>query len=226
MTENSAPDPRSNVRNRTLRTRIKFCGITNWQEALLAVETGADAVGLIFAPSPRRITESEAKYIAAKLPPFITPVGVFVNPAREEIDRARAIFPDLVVQLSGEESPSFVSSLDGKIIKAIHVEQESNTEALQLACNQHPRAIILFDTKHPAMAGGTGTTFPWRTIAPIARERQVIVAGGLTPENVSQCVRTVRAFGVDVRSGVETEGRKDQMKMRAFVQAVKETDAA
>lgn len=193
---------------------------------MLAVETGADAIGMIFAPSTRRITESDAKYIAEKLPPFITPVGVFVNPTREEIDRARDIFPDLVVQLSGDEPASFVSSLDGKIIKAVHVAENATTESLERACNDHPRAIILFDTKDPVRAGGTGTAFPWRVVAPIARSRQVIVAGGLNPENVSQCVRTVRAFGVDVRSGVETEGRKDAMKMRAFVQAVKETDAA
>jgi phosphoribosylanthranilate isomerase len=209
-----------------LRTRIKFCGCTNWHDAMLAVETGADAIGMIFAPSTRRITESDAKYIAEKLPPFITPVGVFVNPTREEIDRARDIFPDLVVQLSGDEPASFVSSLDGKIIKAVHVAENATTESLERACNDHPRAIILFDTKDPVRAGGTGTAFPWRVVAPIARSRQVIVAGGLNPENVSQCVRTVRAFGVDVRSGVETEGRKDAMKMRAFVQAVKETDAA
>jgi phosphoribosylanthranilate isomerase len=209
-----------------LRTRIKFCGCTTWQDALLAVETGADAIGMIFAPSPRRIAESEAKYIAGKLPPFITPVGVFVNPTHEEIERARAIFPDLVVQLSGDESPSFVSSLDGKVIKTIHVGEDTTTEELERSCNQHPRAIVLFDTKDAQLAGGTGQPFNWRTIAPIARDRQVIVAGGLTPENVSQCVRTVRAFGVDVRSGVETERRKDPLKMRAFVQAVKDTDAA
>lgn len=181
---------------------------------------------MIFAPSVRRIAESDAKYIAEKLPPFITPTGVFVNPTRDEIERARSIFPDLVVQLSGDEPANFVSSLDGKIIKAVHVAESATTESLERACNEHPRAIILFDTKDPLRAGGTGTTFPWRVIAPIARARQVIVAGGLNPENVSQCVRTVRAFGVDVRSGVEIGGRKDAMKMRAFVQAVKETDAA
>ncbi len=209
-----------------MRTRIKFCGCANWQEALLAIETGADAIGMIFAPSPRRIAESEAKYIAEKLPPFITPVGVFVNPSHEDVDRARAIFPDLVVQLSGEESPSFVSSLDGKLIKAIHVAQDATTESLERACNEHPRAIVLFDSQHPHKAGGTGVSFNWRLVAPIARDRQVIVAGGLTPANVSQCVRTVRAFGVDVRSGVETDRRKDPLKMRSFVQAVKDTDAA
>lgn len=210
-----------------MRTRIKFCGCTSLHDVMLAVETGADAVGLIFGPSPKRITENEARYIAQKLPPFITPVGVFVDPKREEIDRAREIFPDLVIQLSGDESPSYTSSLDGKVIKAIRVEPGcEDTDTLELAANQHPRAILLFDTKREGLAGGTGISFSWRAIAPIARERQIIVAGGLGPENVSNCVRTVRPYGVDVRSGIETDGRKDPMKMRAFVQAIKETDAA
>jgi phosphoribosylanthranilate isomerase len=194
---------------------------------MMAVETGADAIGMIFAPSPRRITESAAKHIAEQLPPFITPVGVFVDPSREDVGRARDIFPDLVVQLHGEESPSFVSSLDGKVIKTIHVAPDANdSEAIERAVNAHPRAIILFDTVAGGKSGGTGVTFPWRAIAPIARKRQVIVGGGLTPENVSNCVRTVRPFGVDVRSGIESNSRKDLQKMRAFVQAVKDTDVA
>lgn len=194
---------------------------------MMAVETGADAVGMIFAPSPRRITESAAKHIAEHLPPFITPVGVFVDPTRDDIARAREIFPDLVVQLHGSESPSFVSSIDGKVIKTIHVAHDlTDGSALERAANEHPRAILLFDTVVNGQSGGTGVAFPWRTIAPIARERQVIVGGGLTPENVSNCVRTIRPFGVDVRSGIESDKRKDLLKMRAFVQAVKDTDAA
>lgn len=193
---------------------------------MLAVETGADAIGMIFAPSPRRITESAARHIAEHLPPFITPVGVFVDPTRDQIARARDIFPDLVVQLHGNESPSFVSSLDGKVIKTIHVPPDaSGSDAIELAANQHPRAILLFDTAVNGQRGGTGVPFPWKTVAPIARERQVIVSGGLSHENISSCVRTVRPFGVDVRSGIETDGRKDAMKMRAFVQAVKDSDA-
>lgn len=194
---------------------------------MMAIETGADAIGMIFAPSPRRITESAAKHIAAHLPPFITPVGVFVDPAREDIARAREIFPDLVIQLHGDESPSFVSSLDGKVIKTIHVSQDAaDPNALERAANEHPRAILLFDTAVDGKRGGTGQTFPWRVIVPIARQRQIIIGGGLTPENVGGCVRTIRPFGVDVRTGVESDGRKDVLKMRAFVQAVKDTDAA
>jgi phosphoribosylanthranilate isomerase len=210
-----------------MRTRIKFCGCTGVRDAMLAVETGADAIGMIFAPSPRRIAESAAKEIAQHLPPFVSPVGVFVNPSREEIERARSLFPDLIVQLHGDESPSFVSSIDGKVVKAIHVAPDAEDgEAIERAANRHPRAILLFDTKTDASRGGTGQTFPWRLIAPIARERHVIVSGGLTPENVAACVRTVRPYGVDVRSGIESEARKDALKMRAFVKAVKDSDAA
>jgi phosphoribosylanthranilate isomerase len=194
---------------------------------MLAVETGADAVGMIFAPSPRRIAESTAKDIAAAMPPFITPVGVFVNPSYDDIARAKSIFPDLVVQLSGEETATFVSSLEGKVIKTVHVLPEGETEeAINERTEHHPRAIILYDTKANGVAGGTGQAFAWRSVVPISRRRQVIVAGGLTPENVSNCVRTVRPYGVDVRSGIETEGRKDIVKMRAFVQAVKDTDGS
>jgi phosphoribosylanthranilate isomerase len=196
-------------------------------EVMMAIETGADAIGMIFAPSTRRITESAAKHIAERLPPFITPVGVFVDPTRDDIARAREIFPDLVIQLHGDESPSFVSSLDGKIIKTIHVPHDAaQPSEVERAGNEHPRAILLFDTVVNGQRGGTGVTFPWRTIAPIARERQVVVGGGLTPENVSSCVRTVRPYGVDVRTGIETDGRKDLAKMRAFVQAVKDTDVS
>lgn len=196
-------------------------------DAMMAVETGADAIGMIFAPSPRRITASAAKHIAEQLPPFITPVGVFVDPSRDDIARARDIFPDLVIQLHGSEPPSFVSSLDGKVIKTIHVApDETDAGAVERAGNEHPRAILLYDTAVNGQRGGTGVSFPWRTISPLARLRQVVVGGGLTPENVSACIRAVRPFGVDVRSGIETEGRKDLMKMRAFVQAVRETDAS
>jgi phosphoribosylanthranilate isomerase len=195
-------------------------------DVTLAVETGADAIGMIFAPSIRRIAQSAAKHIAEQLPPFITPVGVFVNPTRDEIERARDIFPDLVVQLSGNEPPSFVSSLDGKVIKAVHVDPVApETDEIERRCNEHPRAIALFDSLADGAAGGTGTAFPWRAVAPIAKRRQVIVAGGLTPENVALCVRATRPYGVDVRSGIETDGRKDTAKMRGFVNAVRDADA-
>lgn len=200
--------------------------MTSVADVMLAVETGADAIGMIFAPSVRRIAESAAKEIADKLPPFITPVGVFVNPARADIDRVRDIFPDLVVQLHGDESPSFVSSLDGKVIKVLHVPAGlTDADVLERQANEHPRAIVMFDTAQNGASGGTGAVFQWKTALPVAKRRQVIVAGGLTPANVAACVKTLHPYGVDVRSGVETESRKDAKLMRAFVNAVREADA-
>jgi len=210
-----------------MRTRVKFCGCTSWNDAVVAIETGADAIGMIFAPSPRRIAESAARHIAEKLPPFITPVGVFVNPTRDDIMRARDIFPDLVLQFSGEEAPSFLSSMDGKVIKALHVNPDAaDADSLARVANEYPRAIAMFDTSVAGLAGGTGVAFPWRAVASIARLRPIVVAGGLTPENVAACVKAVRPFGVDVRSGIETDGHKDEKKMRAFVRAVRDADAA
>lgn len=210
-----------------LRTRVKFCGCTSWEDVRLAIETGADAVGLIFAESPRRIGVDAVAAIADRLPPFVTPVGVFVDPAPEEIARARGIVPDLVVQLSGDEDPEFVASVGGTVIKAIHVDpSRAQAEDLQRAAARFPQAIAMFDTSVAGLAGGTGATFPWDAVAAIAAARPVLVAGGLTPGNVGGCVATVRPFGVDVRSGIETGGRKDPAKMRAFVRAVRDADAA
>lgn len=211
-----------------MRTRIKFCGCTDVRDAMLAVETGADAIGMIFAPSPRRITEEAARDIAAHLPPFVTPVGVFVNPVLEDIERSRALFPDLAVQLHGDETPEFAASLGGTVVKVLHVSAENPDGAAlaREAASFSPQTLLMFDTAGGGARGGTGIAFDWSSIEAIARRRDVIVGGGLTPENVAACVRAVRPFGVDVRSGIETGARKDPLKMRAFVKAVKETDAA
>jgi len=206
-------------------TRIKFCGATSWADVELALETGADAVGMIFADSPSRITWSAAREIAGRIPAQITPVAVFVNPTRDDVARVRELFPEALVQLSGDETPGFAKSIGGHVIKAIHVGNESPFQ-MERICDRFAPSLVLFDTRVAGKYGGTGVTFDWTNIANLARWRPVMVAGGLTPENVGQCVRQVRPFGVDVRGGIETEGRKDVAKMRAFVRAVRETDAA
>ncbi len=205
-------------------TRIKFCGCTSWHDVELAIETGANAVGMIFAPSERRITWKAAREIAGRIPASITPVGVFVDPARDEIDAVRELFPGMLVQLSGDELPGFANSIRGTVIKALRAGDESPAEMEQL-CNRFAPSLVLFDTKVAGKYGGTGLTFDWSRIARLARWRPLFVAGGLTPANVADCVRVVRPFGVDVRSGIETDGRKDPAKMRAFVKAVRESDA-
>lgn len=206
-----------------MATRVKFCGATSWDDVALAVEAGADAFGMIFADSPRRIVWDEVSAIALRVPESITPVGVFVNPTHEEIRRVRRFFPNMLVQLSGDEPPAFASSLPIGTIKAIHVAKQT-TDQLTKLCNRYRDALVLFDTA-TARGGGSGETFQWERIAPITRWRPSFVAGGLNPENVGACVSSLRPFGVDVRSGIETDGKKDLAKMRAFIEAVRKSDA-
>ncbi len=181
---------------------------------------------MIFAASPRRITFSDAERIVAVLPPSVVPVGVFVDPSLAEIRQARALFPTLAIQLHGGESSDFAAEVGGMTIKALHVDPAHADEAaLERAAASYADTLLLFDSKIEGLAGGSGVEFSWSAITAIARRRRVIVAGGLTPENVGACVRAVRPYGVDVRSGVESGGRKDEGKMRSFVRAVRETDA-
>lgn len=208
------------------RTWIKFCGCRTWPEVSRAIEAGADAFGLIFASSPRHVEWDDAREIARHLPQEIEPVGVFVDPSPEDIDAVRTLFPDMSVQLSGNETAEFVHRYGERAIKAIHVDAEQDPRNVADACSLYGQALILFDTHDGDLAGGTGRTFPWQTVAPIGRERPVVVAGGLTPQNVGDCIRSIRPFGVDVRSGIETGDRKDPEKMAAFVRAVREADAS
>jgi phosphoribosylanthranilate isomerase len=206
-------------------TRIKFCGCKSYEDVVLALGAGADAFGMIFAPSPQRISWEEAERIAERLEGEITPVAVFVDPTRDEIRRVRELFPECAIQLSGNETPAFTKSISGTVIKALHVGDQTPSE-MDRVCDRYAPALPLFDTKAAGKFGGTGTSFDWQNIARLARWRPVFVAGGLTPQNVGTCVRIVRPFAVDVRSGIETKGRKDPAKMRTFVQAVRRHDAA
>lgn len=191
----------------------------------MVLEAGADAVGMIFAPSSNQIDWETAKDIAHRFPPDATAVAVFVNPKAEEIVRVRGLFGDPIIQLSGEESPELSHAVGGCVIKALHVGDES-LEEIEAECDLFAPALPLLDTKVAGAFGGTGKTFDWSRIAALARWHPLMVAGGLTPENVGECVRMVRPFGVDVRSGVETDGRKDVAKIKRFIRAVRESDAA
>lgn len=208
------------------RTWIKFCGCRTWSDVASAIEAGADAVGLIFAASPRRVQWDDAREIARRLPEEMAPVGVFVDPSLEDVDAVRELFPRMSVQLSGNESAEFVRRYGERAIKAIRVGGAQDPADIAAACRSYGEALILFDTQDGDLAGGTGRTFPWQSVAPIGRERRVVVAGGLTPLNVGNCVRAVRPFGVDVRSGIESGDCKDPQKMAAFVRAVREADAS
>jgi phosphoribosylanthranilate isomerase len=193
----------------------------------VAVAAGADAVGFIFAPeSARLLALHEAAALVRAVPAFVTPIAVFVDPSAADVEAVAAL--GAVPQFSGDESSERVAMLAaGRHIKAVHFASGTTyapADAERLAA-QFPFATIMFDSRVGSRHGGTGTVFAWDAIVALARRRPVIVSGGLTPDNVADCVRTVRPFAVDVRSGVETDGKKDPAKVRAFVRAVRETDA-
>lgn len=207
------------------RIRVKICGITNLPDALLAAELGADALGFIFYPkSPRYIAPSAAGKIIAHLPPFVTTVAVMVN---ESLEGAREILAESgcrMAQLHGEESPEYLRELGFPAIKALSVATTDDLAILE----QYPYArAFLLDTKVPGQRGGTGITFDW-TLAREARRfnRPIILAGGLSPENVGQALETAAPFGIDISSGIEiSPGRKDLQRMVELFTAVREADA-
>lgn len=202
-------------------TWIKFCGCTTPGDVALAAAAGADAFGMIFAPSPRRISLDAAGEIARRLAPSpIVPVGVFVNPERGDVEAVLELFPGALLQFSGDETPEFVGRYGDRALKAIHVDERA--ALLEERCKRFPEALLLFDARQDGMAGGTGRTFVWDQVAPVVSQRRAVVAGGLTPGNVAACVTRLHPFGVDTRTGIETDGRKDPEKMRAFVRAVRE----
>jgi phosphoribosylanthranilate isomerase len=198
---------------------IKFCGCTSLSDVTMAAQAGADAFGMIFAPSPRRISFESAQEISRRVPPTIAPVAVFVNPAASDVDAVRDLFPNALLQFSGDETPEFVGRYAERAIKAIHIDDRATL--VRERCERFAAAFVLFDARQDGMAGGTGRTFDWNQIVSIAAARRVVVAGGLSPENVAECVQCAHPFGVDVRSGIESGGQKDAAKMRAFVQAVR-----
>ena len=197
----------------------KLCGCTAWDDVALAIDAGADAFGMIFAPSPRRIEWSAAVEIARRLSDEIAPVAVFVDPSRNEVEAVRALLPRALLQFSGDETPEFVARYGDRAIKVLHVD--APWDEIGCRAERFPDAMLLLDSRRIGLAGGTGTTFAWAGAAPLAALRRVVIAGGLTPENVAACLTSTGAYGVDVRSGVETGGRKDPRKMQAFVRAAR-----
>ncbi|MDR7433869.1 MAG: phosphoribosylanthranilate isomerase [Armatimonadota bacterium] len=198
--------------------RIKICGITTPEAARVAAEAGADAIGLVFAPSRRRVSVEEAKAIVAALPPFVSRVGVFVNEAPERIAAIADACGLDVLQLHGDEPPEACRWFPRKVIKAIRVRGPESLESLA----RYEVDAFLLDTFVQGEAGGTGRTFDWEIAKTASAQFRVILSGGLTPENVREALELVRPYGVDVSSGVETDGSKDPEKIRAFIAAVRE----
>ena len=206
-------------------TRVKICGITNYDDGEWAAQCGADAIGFQFAESPRRVTPERAGDILREIEPFATGVGIFVDAEAAEIRRALEISGCAAAQLHGNEPEQLIQALHPyAVIKVIHVR--GALDEGDLLRYKRARAILL-DTYAPDRAGGTGEQFDPGIAAGLVRKGwRIIVAGGLTPENVGDVVASVRPYGVDVSSGVESEpGRKDHEKVARFVAAVRAADA-
>ena len=199
--------------------RVKICGITRLEDAELAVKLGAHAVGFIFWPrSPRAITRDRARSIAAALPPFVTRVGVFVNtPAADVIDTVQVAGLD-VVQLHGDEDLSAYASVGVRLVRSVTLADDEAVERVSLL----PSSVTpLVDAADDVQRGGTGRRADWRLAARLADRRPMILAGGLTPDNVAEAVRAVRPWGVDVSSGIEhSPGIKSRERMQAFFAAL------
>jgi phosphoribosylanthranilate isomerase len=210
------------------RLFVKICGITTTEDARVAVEAGADALGFVFWPmSPRRIDPQKAAALARELPPFVLRVGVFVDMPRDEMARiADTVGLDLL-QLHGDEAPEALASLPRRAVKAVRVGKGfSQEEALRYA---GVASGLLVDTRLPGetqLPGGTGQVFDWTLVKGLAeRVPFLVLAGGLGPANVAEAVRAVRPHAVDVSSGVEAlPGRKDPAKVRAFVEAARSAE--
>lgn len=197
--------------------RIKICGITRIEDALAAVAAGADALGFVFyAKSPRAVTPAQARAIIAALPPFVTTVGLFVDIPRAELKQLLAEVPLDLLQFHGDETPEDCAGYGRPYLKALRVRPGDDVAA---AIALYPEASgVLLDTYVPGTPGGTGEAFDW-SLVPRNAAKPVILAGGLTSENVAEAVRQVRPYAVDVSGGVEaSKGIKDPAKIQAFIQ--------
>jgi phosphoribosylanthranilate isomerase len=207
-------------------TRVKICGVTNPEDARDAALLGADAIGLNFHPqSPRALDASRAAEIIDSLPPLVSVVGVFVNrPDPQEVEDFAVSLGLHAVQLHGNESPDYCSMIHRvKVIKAIRVDADFKVESLR----SYGHRMFLLDTSTPAGFGGTGAVFDWTRAYGANAFGDIVVAGGLTPENVSAAIMALSPFGVDVSSGVESRpGKKDYDKMRRFIEAARHADVA
>ncbi|HEY42326.1 MAG TPA: phosphoribosylanthranilate isomerase [Dehalococcoidia bacterium] len=214
-------------------TVVKIDGISRIEDARAVVEAGADYLGLVFAPSPRRVTPETAREIVGALgdiPRRPQVVGVFVNTLASEINHLADFCGLGMVQLSGDEPWEYCREIERPVIKVIHVSGHEGAEAVFDEISTGERALgtdgftCLLDTKVKGIYGGTGEKFDWQLAREVGRQRPVIIAGGLNAENVGEAIRTARPWGVDVSSGVETNGSKDITKIRAFIRAVRRAD--
>jgi phosphoribosylanthranilate isomerase len=197
---------------------VKICGITRLEDAEAAVDAGAGAIGFIFWPkSPRFVDPHRARKIAEALPPFVTSVGVFVNQTLDYVNGVASLVRLGAVQLHGDESAEFAAAVSHPVIKAVAPGRDE-------AAAWPARVRLLLDVHDPVARGGTGRTIDWAAAADIAARRDILLAGGLTPDNVADAIARVRPFGIDVSSGVErAPGIKDHRRLQALFEAIHES---
>jgi phosphoribosylanthranilate isomerase len=202
-----------------VRTRVKICGITRAQDAVEAIQQGADAIGLVFYPhSPRYVAPEQAAEIVKKIPAFVSVVGLFVNAQPEEIQRILATVPLDILQFHGDETPSQCRQFSKPYMKAVRVK--SDTNLVQCAADYADAKALLLDAFAEGVPGGTGQVFDWKLI-PQNLGLPVVLAGGLNAENITQAILAVKPYAVDVSGGVEaSKGIKDAAKVAAFMQGV------
>jgi phosphoribosylanthranilate isomerase len=200
--------------------KVKICGITNIEDAEYAVQSGADALGFVFYPqSPRAVDQETAKRIASSLPPFITTVGVFVNETPENVEKIMSDAGLDVIQLHGSEPPEHCTH-HKKVIKAIRVKELSD---LSLLDRYRSASAFLLDTYSAESYGGSGRSFNWEIAVEAKKYGDIILAGGLNPDNIEQAINIVAPYAVDVSSGVEgtIKGRKDHTRVKLFIERAK-----
>jgi len=197
---------------------VKICGVTRADDALAAVDAGASAIGFVFWPdSPRYVDPYRARAIRAALPPFVTAVGVFVNQPVEYVSGVASLVRLGAVQLHGDETPQYASLLSAPIVKALPLTTLGESDLAAWP----DETMVLLDVHDPVKRGGTGRTIDWDAAATISARRRIVLAGGLTPDNVADAVARVRPFGIDVSSGVEASpGIKDHRRVRALFEAL------
>ena len=201
-------------------TEVKICGITNLEDATMAVDFGADALGFVFyKKSPRYLEQDTAKKIAASLPSSVITVGLFVNEESSKIRETMECCNLQAIQFHGDESPEFCGQFkDQKIIKAIRLLDRDSLKKI----NNYQVCAVLLDAYSKDSYGGTGESFDWKILTKLDTRSNLILAGGLTPENVREAIRIVNPYAVDVSSGVEKKpGKKDLKKLEEFIKVVK-----
>ena len=201
-----------------MRTRVKICGITRRQDAEIAIEMGADALGLVFySPSPRAVTVAQAQKIVNGLPPFVSIVALFVDAEPEMVRSCLAALPIDILQFHGDESPDYCEQFEKPYLKAVRMRHD--VDIAKVSERYDSASALLLDSYQPGTPGGTGLVFDWSMISHV--DKPVILAGGLTVDNVAMAIEQVQPYAVDVSGGVElSKGIKDKRKISAFMQEV------